>query len=106
MHFQALFVSMLLLTLMSCTRDGLDGDGTGKATGKVVMVSLKVSVPPVVEPNSVNGSSGVRALSRNREGCRLAIYCCSGTETGTACCNYAGIRWYDKAVQPLAFSIQ
>lgn len=65
MHFQALFVSMLLLALTSCTRDGLDGDGTGKATGKVVMVSLKVSVPPVVEPNSVNGSSGVRALSRN-----------------------------------------
>lgn len=65
-HFRALCVIVLSLALLftGCTRDKLDEFGPGQATGKMVMVSLQVSVPPVTSPTSMNGTVETKTFSR------------------------------------------
>lgn len=66
----AIMISLAFL-LTGCT-DELNEGGTGHTTGKVVMVSLKVSIPPVAEPKPANGSA-VNGLTRNGGGSEQAF---------------------------------
>ena len=64
-HFRTVCTVLLSLTFMGCTKDRLDEFGPGNATGKVVMVSLNVSIPPTVEPTSTNEYAAVKPFFRN-----------------------------------------
>lgn len=45
-YFRTACTALLLLAFVGCTNDKLVEYGSGDATGKVVMVSLKVGIPP------------------------------------------------------------
>lgn len=47
-YFRAACTTLLLLAFVGCAKDKLVEYGPGDATGKVVMVSLKVGIPPAV----------------------------------------------------------
>jgi hypothetical protein len=64
-YFRAACTTLLLLAFVGCAKDKLVEYGPGDATGKVVMVSLKVGIPPAVEPASTSGYSAAIP------GCRL-----------------------------------
>ena len=51
---------MFSLAFTGCTKDGLNEFGPGNATGKVVMVSLNVSLPPIEEPTSTSEYTTVK----------------------------------------------
>lgn len=42
-------IALFSLAFTGCTKDDLNEFGPGNATGKVVMVSLNVSLPPIEE---------------------------------------------------------
>lgn len=65
-HFRTVCVTMLLLIFAGCTKNKLDEFAPGNATGKVVMVSLKVSLPPAVEPISTDRHEVVKSFFRDR----------------------------------------
>ena len=46
-YFRAACTTLLLLAFVGCAKDKLVEYGPGDATGKVVMVSLKVDIPPL-----------------------------------------------------------
>ena len=53
-YFRAVCIVLFSLAFTGCTKDGLNEFGPGNATGKVVMVSLNVSLPPIEEPTSTS----------------------------------------------------
>lgn len=65
-YFRTACTALLLLAFVGCTNDKLVEYGSGDATGKVVMVSLKVGIPPAVEPASTSGYSVAKSLFRDR----------------------------------------
>ena len=65
-YFRAACTTLLLLAFVGCAKDKLVEYGPGDATGKVVMVSLKVGIPPAVEPASTSGYSAAKSLFRDR----------------------------------------
>lgn len=64
-YFRTLCMTILPLVfmLMGCAEDELVGDGTGHTTGKTVMVSLQVNIPPIANPKSLNESLEAKAFS-------------------------------------------
>lgn len=72
-YFRAACTTLLLLAFVGCAKDKLVEYGPGDATGKVVMVSLKVGIPPAVEPASTSGYSAAKSLLGigTIPGCRL-----------------------------------
>ena len=64
-YFRAACTTLLLLAFVGCAKDKLVEYGPGDATGKVVMVSLKVGIPPAVEPASTSGYSAAKSLFRD-----------------------------------------
>lgn len=46
-YFRTACTTLLLLAFVGCAKDKLAEYGSGDATGKVVMVSLKVGIPPL-----------------------------------------------------------
>ena len=62
-YFRAVCIVLFSLAFTGCTKDGLNEFGPGNATGKVVMVSLNVSLPPIEEPSqSYWSENNVRQL--------------------------------------------
>ena len=64
-YFRAVCIVLFSLAFTGCTKDGLNEFGPGNATGKVVMVSLNVSLPPIEEPTStfmMNGALTIGTL--------------------------------------------
>lgn len=59
---------LALLVLCGCTREEGIGIPPPHATGKTVNVSLKVSIPPVVDPVSAGDASKTRSESRGGPG--------------------------------------
>lgn len=64
-YFRTACTTLLLLAFVGCAKDKLSEYGSD-ATGKVVMVSLKVGIPPAVEPVSTSGYAAAKSLFRNR----------------------------------------
>lgn len=81
-HFRTVCTVLLLLTFMGCTKDRLDEFGPGNATGKVVMVSLNVNLPPIVEPVSLNEDAAVKPFFRkiNAPGASFTVVMEQGQE--------------------------
>ena len=52
--FRAVCIVLFSLAFTGCTKDDLNEFGPGNITGKVVMVSLNVSLPPSEEPTSAD----------------------------------------------------
>lgn len=65
-YFRTVCIALFSLVFTSCTKDKLDEFGPGNATGKVVMVSLNVSIPSAVEPISESGYVVAKSFFRNR----------------------------------------
>ena len=63
--FRAVCIVLFSLAFTGCTKDGLNEFGPGNATGKVVMVSLNVSLPPIEEPTSTSEYTTVKPFLRN-----------------------------------------
>lgn len=59
-YFRAVCIVLFSLAFTGCTKDGLNEFGPGNATGKVVMVSLNVSLPPIEEPTSTSEYTTVK----------------------------------------------
>ena len=72
-YFRAACTTLLLLAFVGCAKDKLVEYGPGDATGKVVMVSLKVGIPPAVEPASTSGYSAAKSLFRDRNDSGLSF---------------------------------
>ena len=72
-YFRAACTTLLLLAFVGCAKDKLVEYGPGDATGKVVMVSLKVGIPPAVEPTSTSGYSAAKSLFRDRNDSGLSF---------------------------------
>ena len=64
-YFRAVCIVLFSLAFTGCTKDGLNEFGPGNATGKVVMVSLNVSLPPIEEPTSTSEYTTVKPVLRN-----------------------------------------
>ena len=64
-YFRAVCIVLFSLAFTGCTKDGLNEFGPGNATGKVVMVSLNVSLPPIEEPTSTSEYTTVKPFLRN-----------------------------------------
>lgn len=64
-HLRTVCISLLLLAFLGCTNDKLNEFGPGNTTGKVVMVSLNVSLPPAEEPTFTSEYAVVKPYSRN-----------------------------------------
>ena len=64
-YFRAVCIVLFSLAFTGCTKDGLNEFGPGNATGKVVMVSLNVSLPPIEEPTSTSENTTVKPFLRN-----------------------------------------
>ena len=73
-YFRAACTTLLLLAFVGCAKDKLVEYGPGDATGKVVMVSLKVGIPPAVEPASTSGYSAAAAPDSPHPG-SAALHC-------------------------------
>lgn len=85
-YFRVLCVTILPLALMfmGCT-DELNRNRTGNTTDKMVMVSLQVNIPPVINPKSKSESTGVvKALSRSGNDSSFAVTLEQGQERHTA----------------------
>ncbi|WP_291599243.1 DUF4906 domain-containing protein [Bacteroides sp.] len=65
-YFRTACTTLLLLAFVGCAKDKLAEYGSGDATGKVVMVSLKVGIPPAIEPASTSGYAAAKPLFRDR----------------------------------------
>ena len=65
-YFRTACTTLLLLAFVGCAKDKLAEYGPGDATGKVVMVSLKVGIPPAIEPASTSGYAAAKSLFRDR----------------------------------------
>lgn len=65
-YFRTVCTTLLLLAFVGCAKDKLVEYGPGDATGKVVMVSLKVGIPPAVEPASTSGYAAAKSFFRDR----------------------------------------
>lgn len=65
-YFRTACIALFSLIFTSCTKDKLEEFDPGNATGKMVMVSLNVSLPPAVEPTSVSGYAVTKPFFRNR----------------------------------------
>lgn len=65
-YFRTACTALLLLAFVGCANDKLVEYGPGNVTGKVVMVSLKVGIPPAVEPASTSGYSVAKSFFRDR----------------------------------------
>ena len=72
-YFRAACTTLLLLAFVGCAKDKLVEYGPGDATGKVVMVSLKVGIPPAVEPAYTSGYSAAKSLFRDRNDSGLSF---------------------------------
>lgn len=72
-YFRAACTTLLLLAFVGCAKDKLVEYGPGDATGKVVMVSLKVGIPPAVEHASTSGYSAAKSLFRDRNDSGLSF---------------------------------
>lgn len=65
-YFRTACTTLLLLAFVGCANDKLVEYGPGNVTGKVVMVSLKVGIPPAVEPASTSGYAAAKSHFRDR----------------------------------------
>ena len=58
-------IALFSLAFTGCTKDGLNEFGPGNATGKVVMVSLNVSLPPIEETTPTGRYPTVKPFFKN-----------------------------------------
>ena len=65
-YFRTACIALFSLIFTGCTKDKLEEFSPGNATGKMVMVSLNVSLPPAVEPTSVSRYAVTKPFFRNR----------------------------------------
>lgn len=65
-YFRTACTTLLLLAFVGCANDKLVEYGPSNVTGKVVMVSLKVGIPPAVEPASTSGYAAAKSHFRDR----------------------------------------
>ena len=63
--FRAVCIVLFSLAFTGCTKDDLNEFGPGNITGKVVMVSLNVSLPPSEEPTSADEYATVKPFFKN-----------------------------------------
>ncbi|MBS5638983.1 MAG: DUF4906 domain-containing protein [Bacteroides sp.] len=63
--FRAVCIVLFSLAFTGCTKDNLNEFGPGNITGKVVMVSLNVSLPPSEEPTSADEYATVKPFFKN-----------------------------------------
>lgn len=64
-YFRAVCFALFSLAFTGCTKDDLNEFGPGNATGKVVMVSLNVSLPPIEEPTPTGRYATVKPFFNN-----------------------------------------
>ena len=58
-------IALFSLAFTGCTKDDLNEFGPGNATGKVVMVSLNVSLPPIEETTPTGRYPTVKPFFKN-----------------------------------------
>lgn len=63
-YFRAVCTTLLSLLYLGCTNDKLDEFSPGNISGKMVMVSLNVSLPAAVEPSSTSGYTATKSFFR------------------------------------------
>ena len=64
-YFRAVCFALFSLAFIGCTKDDLNEFGPGNATGKVVMVSLNVSLPPIEEPTPTGRYATIKPFFNN-----------------------------------------
>ena len=101
-YFRAVCIVLFSLAFTGCTKDGLNEFGPGNATGKVVMVSLNVSLPPIEEPTSTSEYTTVKPFLRNENSSDSSFTVVLGENNVR---NYQSFRWHDKITQSLAFPV-
>lgn len=100
--FRAVCIVLFSLAFTGCTKDDLNEFGPGNITGKVVMVSLNVSLPPSEEPTSADEYATVKPFFKNENN---SVILHSRIGARTTCGNYQSFRWHDKITQSLAFPV-
>lgn len=104
-YFRAVCFALFSLAFTGCTKDDLNEFGPGNATGKVVMVSLNVSLPPIEEPTPTGRYATVKPFLI-METTPIHPSQSYWSQSKTTCGYYQSIRWHNKVAQSLAFPVQ